>query len=64
MFVWKYLDASGEEVGESESFEDRQAAEGWLGETWSDLLQRGVEEVVLKDRDRKRTVYRMGLRED
>lgn len=63
MLVWTYLDASGDQVGESEGFEDRQAAEAWLGETWSDLLQRGVEEVVLEDRDRKRTLYRMGLRE-
>ena len=64
MLVWAYLDASGDQVGESEAFEDRQAAEAWLGESWSGLLQRGVEQVVLEDRDRKRTLYRMGLREE
>jgi hypothetical protein len=64
MFVWRYLDASGGQVGESGSFEEREAAEAWLGDTWSDLLQRGIEEVVLEDRDRGRTLYRMGLRED
>jgi hypothetical protein len=63
MFVWSYLDAAGDQVGESETFEDREAAEAWLGETWSDLLQRGIEEVSLEDRGRKRTLYRMGLRE-
>jgi hypothetical protein len=47
----------------SEPFQDRQAAEAWMGEAWSDLLARGVEEVVLVDRERDRTVYRMGLRE-
>lgn len=63
MFVWTYLDAAGDQVGESEAFEDRQAAEAWLGDTWSDLLQRGVEEVALEDRAGERTLYRMGLRE-
>jgi hypothetical protein len=63
MFTWSYLDASGDRVGESEVFDDRQAAEAWMVDAWSDLLQRGVEEVALEDRDRKRTLYRMGLRE-
>jgi hypothetical protein len=64
MFVWRYLDAAAADAGESESFPDREGAEAWLGEAWSDLLQRGVEEVVLEDRGRGRTIYRMGLRED
>jgi hypothetical protein len=63
MFGWRYLDAEGREVGTSEPFADRAAAEGWMGEAWSDLLGRGVEEVVLVDRDRGKTLYRMGLRE-
>ncbi|MGH2675213.1 MAG: hypothetical protein ACRDH1_07365 [Actinomycetota bacterium] len=63
MFVWGYLDADGAEAGESEPFDEREAAESWLGEAWADLLARGVEEVVLVDRDRGRTLYRMGLRE-
>jgi hypothetical protein len=63
MFVWVYLDAGGGRTGASDPFPDREAAESWLGETWSDLLARGVEEVVLEDRDRGRRLYRMGLRE-
>lgn len=63
MFVWRYLDAQGARTGESGLFADREAAESWLGETWADLLARGVEEVVLEDHDRGRTLYRMGLRE-
>jgi hypothetical protein len=63
VFVWRYLDAEGARAGESGPFPDREAAEAWLGETWSDLLAEGVEEVALEDRDRDRTLYRMGLRE-
>lgn len=64
MFVWRYLDVAGDDLGQSEPFEDRQDAEAWLGETWAGLLQRGIEEVALEDQDRGRTIYRMGLRED
>jgi hypothetical protein len=63
VFVWRYLDVAGDDLGESQPFEEREVAETWLGESWSDLLQRGIEEVVLEDRDRGRTLYRMGLRE-
>lgn len=63
MFAWRYLDAEGEETGRSEPFDDREAAEAWMGEAWADLLARGVEEVALVDLDRDRTLYRMGLRE-
>jgi hypothetical protein len=63
VFEWRYLDADGQDVGGSDPFEDRDRAESWMGEAWSGLLGRGVEEVVLVDRDRDRTVYRMGLRE-
>ncbi len=34
-----------------------------MGETWSDLHERGVEEVVLVDERRGERVYRMGLSE-
>ena len=63
MFEWRYLDAQGGDVGTSEQFADRASAEAWMGEAWSDLLGRGVEEVVLVDREGGRTLYRMGLRE-
>jgi len=47
----------------STPFEDSEAAEAWMGDSWRDLLENGVEEVVLIDHARKRTLYRMGLSE-
>jgi hypothetical protein len=61
MFAWTYLDASGQEVGRSSHFPDPEAAEDWLGTSWRDLFENGVEEVVLYDRGRGRRLYRMGL---
>ena len=62
-FTWTYLDEAGEEVGRSEGFADREAAEDWMGQAWQDLLERGVEQVALEDGERGSRVYRMGLRE-
>ena len=62
-FTWAYLDEAGEEVGRSEGFADREAAEAWMGQSWQDLLDRGVEQVALEDDERGSRVYRMGLRE-
>jgi hypothetical protein len=62
VFTWRYLDASGEETGRSESFPDRDAAEAWMGGAWEELLEVGYEEVALHDEERDRRVYRMGLR--
>ncbi len=61
MFRWRYLDTAGAETGSSESFADRASAEAWLGESWTDLLAGGVEEVVLLEGQHE--LYRMGLRE-
>jgi hypothetical protein len=61
VFRWRYLDAEGQDVGASDLFSDRAAAETWLGDTWAELLGRGVEAVLLLEGDRK--LYRMGLRE-
>ena len=61
MFAWTYLDQSGDEVGTSPRFEDTQEAEDWIGGTWPDLLENGVESVVLFDHLRGRRLYRMGL---
>jgi hypothetical protein len=61
MFGWTYLDGSGQELGRSATFGDAEAAEDWLGSAWRDLLENGVETVVLVDHDRRRDVYRMGL---
>jgi hypothetical protein len=56
------LDEAGLDLGSSEEFADREAAESWMGDSWQDLLDRGVDEVALVDRARGRRVYRMGLR--
>jgi len=61
MFAWHYLDDSGDELGRSRSFPDREAAEAWIGESWADLLENGIEEAILIDEDRSERVYRMGL---
>ena len=61
MFGWSFLDASGEEVGRSPRFPDAETAEAWIGGSWRDLKERGVEEVVLHDDERGDRVYRMGL---
>jgi hypothetical protein len=61
MFGWTYLDATGQEVGRSPRFNDPESAEDWIGVSWRDLAENGVEEVVLFDHTRDRKVYRMGL---
>ena len=61
MFGWTLLDGSGEELGHSPTFEDAESAEAWIGTSWPDLLENGVEEVVLYDQTRERRLYRMGL---
>ena len=61
MFDWQYVDESGNELGSSHPFPDREAAEAWMGEAWADLRDRGVEEVVLIEVETGRRVYRMGL---
>jgi hypothetical protein len=60
---WRYLDASGSEVGRSDRFEGRSAAEEWLAGSWSGLEDLGAEEVELVDEGSGRPVYRMGLRD-
>jgi hypothetical protein len=61
MFIWRYLDGSENEVGESQPFEDRDDAESWLSQEWAGLHERGIEEVVLFDAQSNEAVYRMGL---
>jgi hypothetical protein len=59
--IWRYEDAEGRDLGASDTFPDRAAAEGWMGDAWPGLLERGIEVVVLFESGEKR--YRMGLRE-
>jgi hypothetical protein len=61
MFGWTYVDGSGEEVGRSPRFEHAEQAEEWIGSSWPELLEQGVEAVVLVDDERDRELYRMGL---
>jgi hypothetical protein len=61
MFAWRYLDETGAELGTSHPFPDQASAEAWMGDAWSGLRERGVEEVVLMDEERGRRIYRMGL---
>jgi hypothetical protein len=61
VYGWSYLDGSGEELGSSQRFPDPEAAEAWIGTSWQDLLENGIEEVVLIDHARERRLYRMGL---
>jgi hypothetical protein len=64
MFAWRYLDHEGQELGSSEKFDDREAAEAWVGVSWGDLRANGIEEVVLVDVDRGDSLYRMSLAEE
>lgn len=61
MLGWRFIDASGAEVGHSPHFRDAEDADAWLGSAWRDLRENGVEEVVLYDHDRERRLFRMGL---
>ena len=48
-------------MGRSPAFEEAEQAEDWIGSSWQELLERGIEAVVLRDGDRERDLYRMGL---
>jgi hypothetical protein len=64
MFVWRYLDHEGSQLGTSEPFDDREAAESWLGISWADLHSNGIEEVALFDQERGEVLYRMALAQE
>ena len=63
MFAWRYLDMRGAQGGASEPFEDRDEAEAWMGDHWSELRADEIEYVELVDLERDRVLYRMGLGE-
>ena len=64
MFGWTYLDRAGEEVGSSPRFDDAEQAEEWMGSSWQELFERGVESAALVDDEHDRVLYRMGLGAD
>ncbi|WP_326821255.1 hypothetical protein OHA77_08085 [Streptosporangium sp. NBC_01639] len=53
---WRYENANGgivtEGVTPSDTFPSQADAESWLGESWRELLESGVEKVTLLDGDR------------
>ena len=48
-WFWTFETASGEPVGQSETFESRGDAETWIGEMFNDLRDDGVVRVRLFD---------------
>jgi hypothetical protein len=54
---WRCEAADGSEVeappGQAETFPSQADAETWIGETWRELLDSGVHQVVLLDGDRE-----------
>lgn len=48
-FTWQYENSAGETVGTSEEFDQRGEAESWIGTSFEDLLDDGVEQVRLLD---------------
>ena len=52
---WRCETGGGETVTGvgSESFPTQADAETWIGETWRDLLDKGVDQVVLLEGDRE-----------
>ena len=61
MFAWRYLDDTGQELGLSRAFAEREDAETWLGGSWADLRERGIDGVELLDHGRGVPVFRMAL---
>ena len=59
-WAWRYEGPSGQtEAGGSESFPSQSDAESWLGQSWRELVSRGVVTAVLLEDDR--VEYRMSL---
>jgi hypothetical protein len=50
-WYWEFQRDSSVSMGESTRFESRGDAESWLGLNFTDLLERGIDEVVLHDGD-------------
>ena len=54
-WTWRYETADGTTLGAPapESFPNQSDAESWLGESWRELLEAGVHQVVLLDGGRE-----------
>jgi hypothetical protein len=58
-WFWTFESQAGEPLGQSETFDSRSDAETWIGETFTDLLGRGVDRVRLLEGVTE--VYEMSL---
>lgn len=51
-YRWRYTDHQGHDVsGPDTRFGDQAEAEDWLGQQWQDLLEVGVDQVTLLNRE-------------
>ena len=52
-WTWQYQKHGGQPIDaeQSQAFPTRADAESWIGETWRELLDRGVDQVVLLEDD-------------
>ncbi|GAA0657146.1 hypothetical protein GCM10010193_04710 [Kitasatospora atroaurantiaca] len=64
VWTWRYEKKDGTVVtppGGEEEFAGQGDAESWIGESWKQLLEDGVDTAVLLDDDR--VIYSMSLHE-
>lgn len=50
-WTWRLETEDGTSKGTSESFDSRSDAESWVGESFEELLEQGVDQVRLYDGD-------------
>lgn len=60
--MWKWVLHADDDTDlrSTDGFETQEAAEEWMGDHWSELLDEGAGSVSLMDEEN--TVYTMGLR--
>ncbi|MEV7358095.1 hypothetical protein [Kitasatospora sp. NPDC091276] len=64
VWTWRYEKANGTAVvpeGAQEEFAGQGDAETWIGESWKQLAEDGIDTAVLLDDDR--VIYSMSLHE-
>ncbi|MEU4113716.1 hypothetical protein AB0F71_04380 [Kitasatospora sp. NPDC028055] len=64
VWTWRYEKADGSAVASTlgqEEFAGQGDAETWIGESWKQLAEEGVDNAVLLDDDR--VIYSMSLHE-
>ncbi len=65
VWTWRYEKTDGSAVtpatGGEEEFSGQGDAESWIGESWKQLAEEGVDNAVLLDDDR--VIYSMSLHE-